>query len=96
LGITGVSTKGARKIGGDNPRYPEIAKSAHVQGHVRIAAQIGEDGRIIGMRVVSGPPLLRQAALDAVRTWRYDPVTIDGVPVSVVTEIDINFSFGPG
>lgn len=92
----GTSTKGARKIGGDDPRYPTVAKSAHVQGHVRIAAQVGEDGRIIGVRVVSGPPLLRQAALDAVRTWRYDPVTIDGIPVSVVTEIDINFSFGPG
>lgn len=96
VGVSGTTTKGARKIGGNSVVYPAIAKAAHVQGHVRIAAQISEDGKVIGVRVVSGPPLLRQAALDAVRTWRYDPVTIDGVPVSVVTEIDVNFTFMGG
>jgi len=74
------------------PAYPALAKQARVQGIVRFEAAIGRDGRVSNLRLISGPPLLAQAALQAVQQWVYRPVLLNGNPVDVVTTIDVNFT----
>jgi protein TonB len=59
---------------------------------VRLHAIIGKDGAITSLEVMSGHPLLQQAALDAVRQWRYQPTLLNGEPVDVDTTIDVIFS----
>ncbi len=76
------------------PAYPPIAKVAGIQGTVVLQAIISKSGVIEGLRVVSGPPLLRQAALDAVQRWRYRPYLLNGEPVEVETTINVVFSLG--
>jgi protein TonB len=75
-----------------DPVYPQIAKSARISGTVELSAIIGEDGRIQELKVVSGHPLLRQAALDAVKQWVYKPTMLNEQPVKVSTTIDVIFS----
>lgn len=77
-----------------DPTYPQIAIAAHVQGPVQLAALIARDGTIENLRVLSGHPMLAQAALDAVRQWRYRPYVLDGEPVEVETQITVNFVLG--
>ncbi|HTV04037.1 MAG TPA: TonB family protein [Acidobacteriaceae bacterium] len=74
------------------PVYPEIAKAAHVQGTVVIDAVISKEGTVEQARVVSGPPLLMQAALIAVERARYRPYELNGQPTAVETTIHIIFS----
>ncbi|MGA9960003.1 MAG: TonB family protein, partial [Acidobacteriaceae bacterium] len=74
------------------PIYPPIAKAARIQGTVVLAATIGKNGSIQDLKVVSGPAMLQQAALDAVRRWRYRPTVLDGVPVDVDTTISVVFT----
>jgi protein TonB len=87
---TGVQA--ARLIFGPKPPYPPLAKAARVQGSVRIQAIIAADGSIRNLRVMSGPPLLVNAALAAVQQWRYQPTMLSGNAVEVITEIDVNFT----
>ena len=65
---------------------------ARIQGTVVLQAIIGKDGTVQDLKVVSGHPLLVRAALDAVKTWRYQPTLLDSEPVDVLTEIDVNFN----
>jgi protein TonB len=74
------------------PNYPQLAKTARVQGNVQLAALIGKDGTIQNLHVISGHPLLTQAALDAVKQWRYKPYILNGEPVEVDTQITVIFS----
>ncbi len=74
------------------PIYPPLAKSARIQGTVRLEAIISIEGTIQNLRVFSGHPLLIQAAIDAVRQWRYQPTLLNGEPVQVVTTIDVVFT----
>jgi protein TonB len=76
------------------PVYPKIAKDSHVSGTVVLKATITKTGTIEGPRVISGPRMLGQAALDAVRTWRYRPYMLDNQPVAVETTISVVFSLG--
>lgn len=62
------------------PAYPEAAYASHVQGEVRLSADVDRDGNVGSVRVISGPPLLRDAALDAVQRWRYRPFLAAGKP----------------
>jgi TonB family protein len=75
------------------PVYPPIAKAAHVQGLVVLHALISKIGDIEDLQVVSGPPMLQQAAVDAVRQWKYRPYLLNGVPTEVQTTINVNFTF---
>jgi periplasmic protein TonB len=75
-----------------NPTYPAIARATHTAGAVVLAATISTTGRIENLQVISGPPTLRQAALDAVRTWRYRPYRLNNQPVEVETTINVIFS----
>ncbi len=76
------------------PVYPPIAKTARVQGTVVIQATISKTGSIESPRVVSGPVMLRQAALDAVKTWRFRPYMLSGEPVDVETTVNVIFALG--
>jgi protein TonB len=76
------------------PPYPPLATMARVQGTVVLQAIIGTDGTVKDLKVLSGHPLLVRAALDAVKTWRYQPTLLNTEPVEVLTEINVNFRLG--
>lgn len=77
------------------PVYPAIAKDARVSGTVELQATISKAGIVKDIRVVSGPPMLRRAAVDAVQTWRYKPYKLNNEPTEVQTTINVVFSLGP-
>jgi periplasmic protein TonB len=76
------------------PVYPPLARQARIQGSVVLHAIIDKDGKVAQLEVVSGHPLLVQAALDAVREWRYKPTELNGDPVEVDTTITVTFTMG--
>jgi protein TonB len=76
------------------PTYPPIAKAARVQGTVVLQATISKQGTIEDLRVISGPAMLQQAALDAVRQWRYRPYLLNNEPVEVETTVNVIFTLG--
>jgi len=79
------------------PAYPQMAKIARVQGAVVLAAIICKDGTIQNLHVVStASPLLNQAAIDAVKQWRYRPYILNGEPVEVDTTVTVNFTLSGG
>jgi protein TonB len=88
----GGNVQQAKLISQPRPVYPPLARSARIQGTVRLQAIIAKDGTIIQLEVLSGHPLLIQAAQDAVRQWRYQPTLLNGEPVEVVTTVDVIFS----
>lgn len=76
------------------PQYPAIAKAARIEGTVELQAIISKTGTIENLRVASGPPMLQQAAVDAVKTWRYRPYLLNGQPIEVETTVDVIFKLG--
>jgi TonB family protein len=74
------------------PEYPAAAAQARIQGTVRFDVTILHDGTIGNLSLVSGHPLLVPAAHEAVMRWRYRPTLLNGEPVEVVTQIDVNFN----
>jgi TonB family protein len=74
-----------------DPVYPPLAYQARIQGTVRFTAIIGRDGRIENLQLVSGHPLLVEAAREAASQWQYKPTLLNGSPVEVVTQVDVNF-----
>jgi TonB family protein len=80
------------RTGGDSPHYPAIAKAAHVEGMVVLQATISTQGAVENLRVISGPPMLQAAAMDAVRTWTYKPYLLNGQAVEVETQVNVIFS----
>ncbi|MBV8629364.1 MAG: energy transducer TonB [Silvibacterium sp.] len=79
------------KISGYDPVFPPIARAAHVEGVVVIAVTISKTGTLTNLHVISGPPMLQQSALDAVKTWRYKPYLLNGETVEVETQINVVF-----
>ena len=84
----------AKAVYQPRPVYPQLATIAHIQGTVVLQAIIGKDGTIQDLKVLSGHPILARAAVEAVRTWRYQPTLLSDEPVDVLTEIDVNFKLG--
>ncbi|MBI3209521.1 MAG: energy transducer TonB [Candidatus Solibacter usitatus] len=76
------------------PLYPVLAKSARVQGTVRLVGIISREGRIMQLQVREGHPLLIPAAVDAVKQWVYQPTLLNGQPVEVIAPIDVHFTLG--
>jgi periplasmic protein TonB len=76
------------------PQYPAIARAARIQGTIVLQATIAKDGTIQNLRVINGPPMLQQAAIDAVRSWRYKPYLLNGEPVEVETTVNVIFNLG--
>jgi protein TonB len=90
----GGAIKEPRKLKQVNPAYPEIAKSARVQGVVIMECTIGPEGKVTDVKVLRGIPLLDAAAVDAVRQWEYTPTLLNGVPVPVIMTVTVNFRLG--
>ena len=78
------------------PNYPQLAKQARIQGHVILQAEISKDGTIQNLQLISGHPMLAPAAIEAVKQWRYKPYLLNGEPVAVETQVDVNFSLTGG
>jgi protein TonB len=76
------------------PVYPAIAKAARVSGTVVLQATISKTGTIENLRVISGPAMLQQSALEAVKSWRYRPYLLNGDPVEVETTVNVVFTLG--
>jgi TonB family protein len=88
---SGGRMKEAQLILKSAPNYPATAKQVRVEGDVTVAAVIDITGKLSNMKVVSGQPLLQQAALDSLRTWKYEPAYLNDKPVPVQTSITVKF-----
>ncbi len=90
----GSSSKTAiepKLISSTRPVYPPQAKQANVEGDVLVVAEIDLNGKVIAAKATAGPVFLRQAAVDAVRNWKYEPATMDGRLTSM--KITVKFQF---
>jgi len=87
----GGNVLSAKLINRVDPKYPEEASKQGIQGTVRLHVVVGKDGSVQQMDVVSGDPLLAQAAMDAVKQWRYQPTLLNGEPVEVDTQVEVFF-----
>jgi len=76
-----------------SPQYPPKARAARIHGDVVLHATIDKEGKVSGVQVLSGDEALADAAVEAVRQWRYKPILTDGEPTEVDTTITITFSF---
>jgi protein TonB len=87
----GGSIREPRKFKDVQPVYPLLAVQGHVQGVVILECVVDPQGRVQEARVLRGVPLLDEAALEAVRQWVYTPTLVNGVPVSVIMTVTVNF-----
>ena len=87
----GGAVKTAQLLTSTRPIYPAFAKTQRVSGDVKIDALIDATGRVTTMKVVSGPAMLHQAAMDALHLWKYQPATLDGKPVPIHLAVTIQF-----
>jgi protein TonB len=88
----GGKVMGEKLVHKVNPAYPKQAKKQHLEGKVRMEILVDRDGKVIETKVLSGNPLLAMAATEALPKWRYKPTLLNGQPVQVLTEVDINFT----
>ena len=88
----GSILQAAKLIRQPKPVYPDLARRVRIQGVVRLHALISKEGTIEDLKVVSGHPLLFPSALEAVKQWAYQPTLLNGAPVEVETDIDVNFT----
>ncbi|HLI85355.1 MAG TPA: TonB family protein [Bryobacteraceae bacterium] len=88
----GGNVQAAKLIFQPRPTYPAEAKQAHIQGVVKLDVSVAADGTVQNIDVVSGHPLLVPAAVEAVKQWVYQPTLLNGNPVPVETEVDVNFT----
>ena len=89
------------RVGGDvrepklvkviSPKYPKAALIARVEGVVVLEATVTVNGTVEDIRAISGPPILVNAAKDAVKQWRYEPTLLNGVPISVILTAKLSF-----
>ena len=78
------------------PTYPPLARQARIQGTVILQAQISKDGSIQNLQLISGHPMLAPAAIEAVKQWKYRPYLLNGEPVEVETQVQVNFTLAGG
>jgi TonB family protein len=90
----GGNVQSARLVNRVDAVYPALARQAQVQGAVRLSVVIGKDGRVSHIEVQTGHPLLVPAAIEAVRQWAYQPTLLNGNPVEVATDVEVNFTLG--
>jgi protein TonB len=90
--VVGGNVQADKLVQQPRPVYPPLAKQARISGVVHLAAVISKDGTIQDLKVISGHPLLIPSALEAVKQWVYQPTQLNGEPVEVSTQIDVNFT----
>src|SRR5499427_47066 len=78
------------------PTYPPLARQARIQGTVILQAQISKTGDIENLTLISGHPMLAPAAIEAVKQWKYKPYLLNGEPVEVETQVQVNFTLAGG
>jgi len=88
----GGNVQQAKLIRQPRPVYPPLAKQARISGVVHLAAVIGKEGNVVNLAVISGHPLLIPSALEAVQLWVYQKTLLNGEPVEVSTQIDVNYT----
>ncbi len=74
------------------PAYPGLARESRIEGTVRLTLILAKDGTVEALQLISGHPILVPAAVEAARQYRYQPTLLNGQPVSVVTQVDVNFT----
>jgi len=79
-----------------NPNYPPLARQARIQGSVLLQAEISKTGDIQNLHLISGHPMLAPAAIEAVKQWKYKPYLLNGEPVEVETQVQVNFTLNGG
>jgi len=84
----------SRLINQVQPTYPPLARAARVQGTVILQVVVDESGRVRETKVISGHPLLTQAAVDAVTQWVYSPTLLNGEPIPVIGTVTVRFTLG--
>jgi protein TonB len=87
----GGDVKAARLLSSVSPAYPQLARTQRLSGDIKIDALIGVHGRVSAMKVISGPALLHQAAMDALRQWKYQPATLNGQPMAMHLTVTVQF-----
>jgi len=87
----GGEIKEPKKVKDVPPTYPPFAVKAKVQGIVYLDAVIGKDGSVTDVKVTRGNEMLQQAAIDAVKQWKYTPTLLGGVPVEVALYVTVIF-----
>lgn len=78
------------------PTYPPLARQARIQGTVVLQATISKEGSIENLQLISGHPMLAPAAIEAVKQWKYKPYLLNGEPVEVETQVQVNFTLAGG
>jgi protein TonB len=78
------------------PAYPPLARQARIQGTVILQATISKEGSIENLQLISGHPMLAPAAIEAVKQWKYKPYLLNGEPVEVETQVQVNFTLAGG
>jgi protein TonB len=73
------------------PKYPPEAKAKGIQGTVKLEAVIDREGAVADLKVLGGPEELVPPSLEAVKQWKYEPTLLNGEPVDVITEIEVNY-----
>jgi protein TonB len=79
-----------------NPKYPPKARANGIQGTVVLHAVISKEGDVVDLTVVSGDPLLAKSAIKAVKQWKYRPYLLEGKPIQVDTEVQVNYTLSGG
>ncbi len=74
------------------PTYPMIARQRRLSGVVVVQADVGKDGKVSNLQLISGPPVFREAAFEALRQWRFKPATLNGQPIEQATQIRMDFT----
>jgi protein TonB len=74
-----------------DPDYPAGARAANLQGVIVLDVVVGRDGSVVGMHALNGPEILAQAAMDALRWWRFEPYRVEGQAVVVETTVAVEF-----
>ena len=93
IGGNFMESKLMRKI---EPAYPELAKRTRTQGNVILIVTVDEEGNVADIKVSGGHPLLNDAAVNAVKQWKYSPTLLNGVPVPVITTVTVAFRLDAG
>jgi protein TonB len=88
----GGNVQAAKLINAPKPEYPALAQQARIQGTVRFSVVIDKNGKVVNSRLDSGHPLLVPAAMEVIRQYEYQPTLLNGDPVEVTTQVDVNFS----
>ncbi|HEY6344707.1 MAG TPA: M56 family metallopeptidase [Bryobacteraceae bacterium] len=88
----GGEVQSTKLVNKTTPAYPPLAKASRIQGTVELTVTIAPDGTVQNIELISGHPLLVQAATDAVKQWVYQPTLLNGNPVAVITQVNVNFT----